>query len=295
MMGPKLATLIERLPLSDKIKNGLKPPIINDEVEMTNHLVIIGMGLHGHNVAKAAKAAGIEYVILDNDPDIVRTEKEKGENIYFGSASHEEVLKQCRVDKAEVVVITPSSSTIVYQATDLVRKMNPKTHIIARIVLLEDMEDVYRYGANEVIPEEFETSVEIFSRVLAKYLIPKDEINTLISNLRSDSYQMFRTIDDEAGLNEKLNLHFPDLEISAIKVDLNSEIAGKNIKDINLKSRFEISIIAIRRGDENIINPAAKYILQPEDIVYVIGTSSQISFASSIFRVDENENCEEVN
>ena len=130
--------------------------LINDEVKMANHLVIIGMGLHGHNVAKAAKAAGIEYVILDNDPDIVRAEKDRGEHIYFGSASHEEVLKQCGVERAEVVVITPSNSTTVYQATDLVRKMNPKTHIIARIVLLEDMEDVYKYGANEVIPEEFD-------------------------------------------------------------------------------------------------------------------------------------------
>lgn len=295
MMGPKFTLLMERLPLSDKIRNGLKPPIINNEVEMANHLVIIGMGLHGHNVAKAAKAAGIEYVILDNDPDIVRAEKERGEPIYFGSASHEEVLKLCGVEKAEVVVITPSNSATVYQATDLVRKMNPKTHIIARIVLLEDMEDVYKYGANEVIPEEFETSVEIFSRVLAKYLIPKDEINSLISNLRSDSYQMFRTINDGLGLKENLNLHFPDLEISAIKVDLNSEISGKNIEEINLKSRFSISIIAIRRGDENIINPTAKYILQPEDIIYLIGTSSQISCASSIFRIDEKEKCEEGN
>ncbi|MCK4921098.1 MAG: cation:proton antiporter [Bacteroidales bacterium] len=294
MMAPRLATLLERIPMNDRIRNGLKPPVINSPVKMTNHLVIIGMGLHGHNVAKAARAAGIEYVILENDPDIVREEKEKGEQIYFGNASHEEVLKQCKIEDAEVVVITPSTSTTVYTVTDMVRKMNPKTHIIARIVLLEDMEDVYRYGANEVIPEEFETSVEIFSRVLVKYLVPRDEINKLISELRSDSYEMFRSIETEdTGIAEKLNKHFPDLEISAIKISDKCEIAGKNIAEINMKAKFGISIIAIRHGDENNINPTAKSILQPEDIIYVIGTSYQIACASSLFQDGVNLDCDE--
>ncbi|MCF8381154.1 MAG: cation:proton antiporter [Bacteroidales bacterium] len=291
MFGPRISALLERLPLGEKVRLGLKTPVLNEEVKMNNHMVIIGMGLHGHNVAKAAKSAGIQYVILENDPDIVRKEKEKGESIYFGSASHEEVLKQCGVESAEVVVITPSNSTTVYRATELVREMNPKAHIIARIVHLEDMDDVYKYGANEVIPEEFETSVEIFSRVLAKYLIPRDEINKFIAELRSDSYQMFRSIEKEVGIEVNLNLHFPDLEISAIKIDEGSEIVGKNISGINLKSKFSVSIIAIRRGDENIINPAAKTILQPEDIVYIIGTSHQISCASSVFRSVDTTNC----
>ncbi len=46
------------------------------------------------------------------------------------------------------------------------------------------MKPLYELGANEVIPEEFETSVEIFTRVLAKYLIPKAEIEGLVAEIR---------------------------------------------------------------------------------------------------------------
>lgn len=291
--APRLAILFERLPLSDRIRYGKKPPSFDKPKKLKNHLVLIGMGLHGHHVAKASKAAGIEYVILDNDPDLVRVEQKRGEPIYFGDASFEEVLKQVSIESAEVVVITPSSSVSVFTITEKVRQLNHKTHIIARIVLLEDMDDVYKFGANEVIPEEFETSVEIFSRVLAKYLIPKDEINNLITEIRSDGYEIFRNADNKTTFSEKLKCHFPDLEISALKIDEKSDIAGKTISEIKLTTKFGISIIAIHRNNENIIIPAAKITLQPEDIVYVIGNPHQISCATSLFQDGDNRDCEE--
>ena len=293
ILAPRLAKLFERLPLSDRIRYGKKPPAFDKPKKIENHLVLIGMGLHGHHVAKASKAAGIEYIILDHDPDIVRVEQNRGEPIFFGDASHEEVLKHASIEKAEVVVITPSSSVSVFTITEKVRKLNPKTHIIARIVLLEDMDDVYKFGANEVIPEEFETSVEIFSRVLAKYLIPKDEISKLVSEIRSDGYEIFRNVEKENTFSEKLKCHFPDLEISALKIDDKSEIVGKAISEIKLTTKFGISIIAIHRDNENIIIPAAKITLQPEDIVYVIGNPYQISCATSLFQHGESQECDQ--
>ena len=88
---------------------------------------------------------------------------------------------------------------------------------------------LYRLGVNEVIPEEFETSVEIFTRVLTKYLVPKDEIARLVAEVRDDSYQMLRNISGAASMSvADLHLHLRDVEISPIFVPSGSPLAAKH-------------------------------------------------------------------
>lgn len=289
--SPHLANVMVKLPLPSFILRE-KPLVTSEKApNLRGHLVIIGMGLHGHNVALAAEKAGIEHLILDNDPDIVRNEKLKGKKIYFGDASHAEVLKQVSIENAEVVVITPSHSAAVYSITELARQMNARTHIIVRAKHLLDVNDLYNLGANEIIPEEFETSVEIFSRVLTKYLIPRSEIEKLITELRSDGYEVLRRLSITGdGVNE-MKVHFPDLEVSAISVDEKSPLVNRSISDIKLRTDFGLSIIAIRRNEENKINPGSQIVIRANDILYVLGTPYQIACATSLFEEGLDPEC----
>jgi CPA2 family monovalent cation:H+ antiporter-2 len=289
--SPNLANTLLKLPLPSFILR--EKPTVNAEKapSLGDHLVIIGMGLHGHNVALAAEKAGINHLILDNDPDIVRSEKLKGKKIYFGDASHAEVLKQVSIENAEVVVITPSNSAAVYSITELARKMNPRTHIIVRAKHLVDVNDLYALGANEIIPEEFETSVEIFSRVLTKYLIPRAEIEKFITELRSDGYEVLRKLSITGEGVQDMKVHFPDLEVTAISVHEKSPLVNKSISDIRLRADFGLSIIAIRRNDENKINPAAQSVIRARDIIYVLGTPYQISCATNLFEEGTDPDC----
>jgi CPA2 family monovalent cation:H+ antiporter-2 len=66
------------------------------------------------------------------------------------------------------------------------------------------MEENYRLGADEVIPEEFETSIEIFTRVLTKYLVPQQEIEAFIRLIRSDNYEMLRPVIKRTNLSKVL-------------------------------------------------------------------------------------------
>lgn len=291
ILAPRISELMEKLPMPNRLRNGLNPPSFESPPQIINHLIIIGHGLHGHNVAKAARTTGIEYIILDNDPDIVAAEREKGERIYFGDASHEAVLRQAYIENAEVVVITPSNAAAAYNITEKCRKLNPKAHIIVRSRQMSAVGDLYQMGANEVIPEEFETSVEIFSRVLNKYLVPRDEIQKQIAELRSDGYTMFRDLDVESASMRDLRIKFPDLEVSALKIPKNSGVGGKKILDIRLRAEFGITIVAIRKEEENILNPDPGTVLEPGDIIYVIGSPFQIACATRLFENSEDPEC----
>ena len=282
MMAPRLAGLLGRLPLPVWLERGLNPPVYDTILPMNNHLVIIGHGLHGKNVARAAKMAGVSYLIIDNDPDLVREEKEKGENIYFGDAAQEPVLHQAGIGVAEVVVITPSNSATVYSLTEQVRKLNPKAHILVRARQTEDIDDLYRLGASEVIPEEFETSVEIFARVMAKFLIPHEDIERFISDIRSDSYSIFRRPGLETNTVRDLGFRFPDLEISAIKVHPSSMVSGKSIAEAKLRTIYGITLVAVTRDGKSTQNPDPGLTLQPGDVVYVMGTHDQVRSITTV-------------
>lgn len=194
-LAPSFADRILQIPLPVKLKTGLWPePEKKRYKKLKQHLVIIGFGLNGRNVAHAAKMTGIPYMIIEISPDTVRREREKGEPIFYGDAIHEEVLRHAGVENATVVVVAIHDPAATRGIAESVRKLTRKAYLIIRTRYLTEMQALYDLGANEVIPEEFETSVEIFSRVLATYLIPRDEIDKLIIQLRSDGYEMFRNL-----------------------------------------------------------------------------------------------------
>ncbi len=291
MAAPKFAQWMEGLPLPQFILREKHPAAYDKAPSMQDHLVIIGMGLHGHNVSLAAEKTGINHIILDFDPDIVKSEKNHGKNIYFGDATHPQVLKQVNIESAEVIVITPSNSAAIYQITELTRQLNPRAHIIVRAKHMQDVDDLYKLGASEIIPEEFETSVEIFSRVLTKYLVPRDEIQKVISGLRSDGYEILRGLAITEDAVNELKVQFPDLEVSVLRVHETSSIIDRNISDIKLEADFGLSIIALRRDEKNIINPDPLTRVRKDDLLYILGTTHQIVCATKLFEEGKEPEC----
>ncbi len=283
MLAPRLATWLGKLPIPLWLEKGLNPPVYDQIKPHHNHLIIIGYGQHGRHVAQAAGLAGIRYLILDNDPDLVRSEREAGENIYFGDAVHEAVLKQAGTGETEALVITPSNSATVYSITALARKMNPEAYILVRAGQIEDIEDLYKIGASEVIPAEFGTSVEIFARVLSKFLVPEEDIDKFISRIRSDGYRLFRNPEQQPGSMRDLRLRFPDLEITAVRLHPRSNAEGRTIAETELRTRFGVTLVAVTRNEENIQNPASGFVLLAGDIVYVMGRHEQVRIVMPFF------------
>jgi CPA2 family monovalent cation:H+ antiporter-2 len=181
-LAPRVANAALRLPLPAKLKTGFssKSESVSEHKthELEDHLIIVGYGLSGKNVATAAKTAKIPYVIIEMNPETVRNEKKAGEPIIYGDATHEAVLEHVGIEGARVMVVAISDPTATRGITSVAVRLNPKIHIIARTRFFRETTALRELGANEVIAEEYETSVEIFARVLAKYLVPKEEQGT---------------------------------------------------------------------------------------------------------------------
>ena len=162
--------------------------------------------------------------------------------------------------------------------------------MIVRSRYLQEMKPLYELGANEVIPEEFETSVEIFTRVLAKYLIPRDEIEALVAEIRSDGYEMFRSLSKVSASFSDLKPQLHDVEISTFRISQGSPLIGKTLAQIELRGRYGISVVAIRRNSQILANPGADTVLKSNDVLFVLGSSEKISEAINAFSSSQKRN-----
>ena len=288
--APHVAGGILRLPLPRRLVSGLSPIASMQDVEQTNHVIIIGFGVNGRNVAKAARTADIPYVIVEMNPETVRTERANGEPIFYGDAIHDAVLHHANIKAARVVVVVISDDAASRRIVATVHALNPTAHIIARTRHLAEVEPLYRVGANEVIPEEFETSVEIFTRVLMEYLIPHDQIEQFVAEVRADGYKMFRTLPKDASPVSDLKVHFPDLEISVLWVDPKSPFVGKSLAEIALRGIYEVTVLAVRRNEQILTNPHGELRIEFDDEVYLLGNPEKIAQVADLFDNPESQN-----
>lgn len=247
------------------------------------HLIIVGFGVNGRNVSRAAKMAGVPYIVIEMNPETVRNKQAEGEPIFFGDAAHEAVLEHAGVKTAKVMVVAISDPIATRRITSLAHKQNPRLYIIVRTRFVREMKPLLELGANEVIPEEFETSVEIFSRVLSKYLIPRNEIEKFITEARSDGYEMFRSLSTRPAETCDLNFHLDNLEISAIRVSNQSSVIGKSLAETGFREKYGVTVLAIRRDSSLQANPESGTIIQAHDLVIVLGLLDDISRVASVF------------
>ena len=155
------------------------------------------------------------------------------------------------------------------------------------------MKHLYDLGVNQVIPEEFETSIEIFSRVLAKYLIPRNEIERLIVEVRADGYEMFRTVSKESTFLHDLEVHFPDIEVNTFRVGEGSPIVGKSLRQIELRKKYGITLLAIQRDHQILSNPDADSVILAKDLVVVLSPPVNLADHCNLFFNPKSEKPDE--
>jgi len=284
--SPRVTDLLARAPVPKRLSAGWHPFPDLEEIDsksLKDHLIAIGYGVNGRNVTRAARIAGINYVIIEMNPETVRREKAKGEKIFYGDAVQDAVLISAGIKQARVAVIAISDPVATRRICANLRRLNPKIHIVARTRYIQEMKPLYQLGADEVIPEEFETAVEIFTRVLRKYLIPDNEIEKFVAEIRSDNYEMFRGLAKKEITFSDLKLSLADLEIRNFRISKGAAVDGKTLAEMELRKKYGVTVLAIRRDNRINYNPEPEAVLYGDDVVVLLGKPDKIAGALKLF------------
>ncbi len=251
----------------------------SEKEKLTNHVIIVGYGLNGQNLARVLKETGIDFVIIEMNPETVKAEKLKGKKLIFGDVTREGILQTAGIEKASIIVFAISDPSASKRGLQLAKRLNPKIHAVIRTRFTSEIDDLISLGADEVIPEEFETSLRIFIKVLEKYHIPRNVINEQVTLLRGESYGMMRS-EIASGipfLNLDKILAAGLTEVFYVSED--SRFIGKTMLEINLRALTGATVIAIVRENQTINNPGGNEKIQSKDTLVLTGTHKSVDDA----------------
>jgi CPA2 family monovalent cation:H+ antiporter-2 len=251
-------------------------------LSLKKHVIIVGFGLNGKNLASVLKETGIQYIIIELNPDTVMRCKSAGENIMYGDVTKKEILHQAGVQEASVIVFAISDPIATQMALRFAKQMNPDIYTIVRTRYISEVNELMKLGADEVIPEEFETSLQIFSKVLSKYHIPLNIIMKQVSLLREGSYNMMLDGGDARSrllhLNEILAAGLTEIYY----VDETNKHIGKTLGEIDLRAKTGATIIAIVRNEKTISIITADEKLNYKDTIVITGNHKAVDDAISL-------------
>lgn len=252
-------------------------------IDARNHVVICGMGLNGRNLVRVLKDTAIQYAVIDLNFQKIRKAKGKGDkNTIWGDASSVEILRRANVEAARVMVIAISDRFLTKTCLSNAKAINPHLHVIVRTKYLADIEDLLALGADDVIPEEFETSIQIFSRVLKMFHIPNSIILTQANIIRNKSYGVFREVRYTQEAFDQISQILAQGTIETYYIADGNPIIGKSIRDVNLRAESGAMIINIIRDNQTITNPPGDFVFQAADQLILFGSHSAIDLGLKI-------------
>ncbi|MGD0783272.1 MAG: NAD-binding protein [Candidatus Aminicenantales bacterium] len=267
--------------LQDRFARRLLPPrpTGTDGTGLVGHVIIAGYGLNGRNLARVLTETGVPFIILDLDPEIVAEASAAGERVLFGDISSPVILRQAAVEKAKVLAFAISDPTSTRRGVRFARLLNPRVFIIVRTRYAKEIDELYALGADAVIPEEFETSIEIFSRALEEYHVPKNVIDAQTKLLRSERYGFLR---DSAGIRPSME-KIADLltagTAETFYVGRGCGAAGQTLKELGLRAATGATVIAVVRGQESFAGPAADFRIEEGDTLVCVASHAAMDAA----------------
>ena len=246
------------------------PEEIEDPQDISDHVILVGLGRNGKHMARACKKFNIPYRIVDMNPVIVENQQAMGLPVIYGKGSNESVLKELGITSALCIVISSSTYDETIKTIDAARRLNPDIHIIVRTRYLKNLDDVIEAGADEVIPKEFETSIMMFTRIMDYYNKDVDEITDAVNDLRSNNYDAFRSVTSE-DISTYLNHKYTNLEVDSLRVS-----EDRSIDDFPFTEN-SLTITGVIRGKDTFIDVTPHFKLLANDLIVFVGHRENIN------------------
>ncbi len=182
MLGSWIAKRLDK-------KYKLKQTEIYKEIsDMDHHVIILGFGRVGQMVARLLEAENINFVAIDISPEHVASERQKANPVYLGDASSLEMMDSVGIARASSVIITLSNEVTLKKTAKKISKLYPKLPIIVRSKDLSKADELYAVGAKIIVPETYETGLQLGGAVLKSVGISEFEVSRIKNQFRAGNY-----------------------------------------------------------------------------------------------------------
>ena len=200
--------------------------------------LVAGLGLFGTSVALTLQQMGYEDYTLDSEESLVQDLSTQLNYVVCGDASDKKTLQSLPLEDIDVAVVAIGNVERNMMCTMLLKELGIK-QVVAKAINNLHGAMLNKIGADKVVYAE------------------RDMGERVAHNLIS------------AGVMDYIEL---SSEISVMSLAIPTEFVGKNLIEADLRRRYDVNVVAIKRDGRTIVNPKAQEVFQPEDEIIVLGT-----------------------
>lgn len=253
---------------------------------LRDHVVVAGYGLNGANLARVLRAVRLPHLVVDLSPDALAQARADGSPAMLGDVANPTILRDVGVTEARVVVLALSDRQATLRACRLVRSLSPRAFVLVRTRYVAEIDALHEAGASQVIPEEFETSIEIFTSVLREFHLPSNLVQAQVRLLRHERYSLLRGRKLPQSVVESLEQFLAEGVTETFLLMQHSSAVGLSLAELGLAGTGATTarVVAVVRGGEVIATPGPEVTLRVGDTVVVTGPHAAIEQVHDVLR-----------
>ena len=205
---------------------------------------VFGLGRYGIAVARELVRNGMEVIAVDSDERIVNAASDDLPICKCADVTDPDVIRQLGIANVDVVIISMATNLEAsVMAVTLCKEIGVKT-VIAKSANEMHQKILSRVGADRVVFPENESGIRLAKNLLSSGFV---DMVSLAKN------------------------------VSMIELDVKQEWVGKNLIQLNLRKKYSINVVAIRRADMVSVDIDPHALLQADEKLIVIANTEKLS------------------
>lgn len=209
-----------------------------------NHeFAVIGLGRFGTSLALTLELNGHRVLGIDSNEEIVQKLADEITQVVGMDATDEEALQAIDITSFDTVIVAIGTDFESNLMITVALKQLGVRRVISKAVTERQRTVLARVGADLVLLPE----VEAGERLARDLVAP--------------------------GLRSQLRL---GRGYSIIEVPLPADLAGQSLAQSQLRSRFDLTVLVIHRGEELLVNPPAGTVMEADDVLVVLGPDQEL-------------------
>ena len=225
---------------------------------ISDHYIICGFGRVGRQVADEFRDAGVPYVVLDFNPEVLEIAREQRIPYLDGSGTKDEDLEAAGLERARGLVACSDSDVDNLYITVSARNARPEIQIVSRASTEDAASKMLRAGADRVVQPYSSAGQE-----MAKLML-KPTVSAFLD-----------IVSRHGG---------PDLRFEEIEITRACPQAGRTIREVRIRHQTGALVVAMRKADGSFdTTPDPDVEIQPGDVLIAVGTQQELRALEELF------------
>jgi CPA2 family monovalent cation:H+ antiporter-2 len=260
----------------------LEAETLERTANLEGHVIIVGYGLSGRNVGGILREMQIPYLFIELNSESVRNGRRDGEFIVYGDATAPPLLEELGIKRARALVLAVNDPGALSRAIRAGRELNPTLYILARTRYRAELEYLRELGADEVIPDELEASLQLSNYLLRRFGIAEGRIMQHLGRLRRAHYsQLYSPRQGASTEVPTLSvLEGGQVEFQAVPDD--SPCLGQTLAQLAFRSNTGTMVLGVLRRERTLYNVSPDFRLQVGDTLILLGSEEEIQRARTL-------------